>query len=417
MVTDTHLPRQLHAPILRPGADFLSLLETMYDDDPDDASWAHRLLASLGGILGSERVGLVGVVHGEGFSNPTVVMDAATDPLMRQLNERAKNPDDPFALPSGDDFQNAYYPGHPVETLRELSPHMLPEVARRLDGYRAFVGAEDTLAIFAYPEPGMVVSIWVPFDHILQPSRLELGQLHRVAAHLDSALRLRTRPDLVIAGVVSPAGKWLDRDTLHLQPKVAAALAVRVSGVERALADAGRRDPVKAEIIDAWSALVAGRFSVIPREDRDGKRYYLVVFNPTTSAPHARFSPRESEVVRAAARGFSGKDIAYTLGLSPATVSTALGSAAVKVGLRSRTALVQVASALFGARGPALDLTALTPAERDVLELVRRGMTNAEIARLRERASRTVANQVASLLLKTGATSRRVLGIPRDGRG
>jgi DNA-binding CsgD family transcriptional regulator len=49
---------------------------------------------------------------------------------------------------------------------------------------------------------------------------------------------------------------------------------------------------------------------------------------------------------------------------------------------------------------------ALTAAERDVLERVVRGDSNADIARVRKASVRTVANQVASLLRKTGAESR-----------
>lgn len=48
----------------------------------------------------------------------------------------------------------------------------------------------------------------------------------------------------------------------------------------------------------------------------------------------------------------------------------------------------------------------LSAAERDVLERIVRGDTNAAIARARKTAVRTVANQVASLLKKTGAASR-----------
>jgi DNA-binding CsgD family transcriptional regulator len=49
---------------------------------------------------------------------------------------------------------------------------------------------------------------------------------------------------------------------------------------------------------------------------------------------------------------------------------------------------------------------ALTPSEREVLACVARGLSNAEIARVRQTSVRTVANQVGSLLRKTGATSR-----------
>lgn len=50
--------------------------------------------------------------------------------------------------------------------------------------------------------------------------------------------------------------------------------------------------------------------------------------------------------------------------------------------------------------------TALSAAELDVLRRIVRGDTNATIARARKSAIRTVANQVASLLRKTGAASR-----------
>lgn len=48
----------------------------------------------------------------------------------------------------------------------------------------------------------------------------------------------------------------------------------------------------------------------------------------------------------------------------------------------------------------------LSKAERAVLERVVRGESNAAIARARKTSVRTIANQVASLLRKTGAASR-----------
>ena len=48
----------------------------------------------------------------------------------------------------------------------------------------------------------------------------------------------------------------------------------------------------------------------------------------------------------------------------------------------------------------------MTAAERAVAELVARGATNQEIAQLRRTSTRTVANQVASILRKLGLSSR-----------
>jgi DNA-binding NarL/FixJ family response regulator len=61
----------------------------------------------------------------------------------------------------------------------------------------------------------------------------------------------------------------------------------------------------------------------------------------------------------------------------------------------------------------------LTAAERAVLVRVARGESNAAIAKARKTSVRTIANQVASLLKKTGASSRydliRRFGSGRDG--
>jgi DNA-binding NarL/FixJ family response regulator len=52
---------------------------------------------------------------------------------------------------------------------------------------------------------------------------------------------------------------------------------------------------------------------------------------------------------------------------------------------------------------------ALTDAERDVLDLLQNGLSNEQIASMRSRSVRTIANQVASLLRKTKSGSRREL--------
>lgn len=49
---------------------------------------------------------------------------------------------------------------------------------------------------------------------------------------------------------------------------------------------------------------------------------------------------------------------------------------------------------------------ALTPAQLKVATLAVRGQTNAEIAKQLGIASRTVANHMAAILVRTGATSR-----------
>jgi DNA-binding NarL/FixJ family response regulator len=64
---------------------------------------------------------------------------------------------------------------------------------------------------------------------------------------------------------------------------------------------------------------------------------------------------------------------------------------------------------VFSSPIAAREFEALTPSEKQVLADVARGMSNAAIARARQTSARTVANQVASLLRKTGAGSRTEL--------
>ena len=52
---------------------------------------------------------------------------------------------------------------------------------------------------------------------------------------------------------------------------------------------------------------------------------------------------------------------------------------------------------------------ALTPAERAIVALAVRGLSNGEIATRRGTSARTVANQIAAIFRKTGVTSRREL--------
>ncbi len=51
----------------------------------------------------------------------------------------------------------------------------------------------------------------------------------------------------------------------------------------------------------------------------------------------------------------------------------------------------------------------LTAAEREIVERIARGETNADIARARRTSLRTVANQVAALFKKLDVSSRREL--------
>ncbi len=73
-----------------------------------------------------------------------------------------------------------------------------------------------------------------------------------------------------------------------------------------------------------------------------------------------------------------------------------------------RIASFELASSrLVVASRPKAQGAQLSPAEREIAQLITQGMSNAEIARARGRSVRTIANQVRAVLGKLGTTSRR----------
>lgn len=208
--------------------------------------------------------------------------------------------------------------------------------------------------------------------------------LLQMALHFESALRLRSQQQHAIVAMIRPDG--------------------RVTHAERERGRSARqaRQPRAGDI---WTALVDGRWGLLERRDSDGSRYYVAVENGEQAQRYRALSRTEVEVLRLYARGASGKMVGFSLGLSGATVSAAISSAALKLGVRHRAAVIGLAAHLLGSRQVS-PTTPLTRAELEVLEHLRQGLTNAQIARRRGSAERTVANQVAAILHKLRLPSR-----------
>jgi DNA-binding NarL/FixJ family response regulator len=227
--------------------------------------------------------------------------------------------------------------------------------------------------------------------------------LLQIALHFESALRLRTQAEAAVVAIIRPDGRVAHAERqVSERPELQAQLARHARLVEHSRLRSVRQEPDAA---DAWTALVAGQWGLLERTDSDGSRYYVAIENGTDAKRYRALSRTEVEVLRLYARGISGKMVSYGLGLSGATVSAALGSAALKLGVRNRAAVVRLAAHLLGSQRVAPS-TPLTQAESEVLVHLRHGLTNAQIARRRGSAERTVANQVAAILHKLRLPSR-----------
>ena len=89
-----------------------------------------------------------------------------------------------------------------------------------------------------------------------------------------------------------------------------------------------------------WDAVLTGLWTIVDLADSDGRRFVLARRNDGTS--QGGLTAREREIVHLTARGFSGKYVAYELGLAQSTVSESLRAALAKLGLRTRYELAAV---------------------------------------------------------------------------
>lgn len=121
-----------------------------------------------------------------------------------------------------------------------------------------------------------------------------------------------------------------------------------------------------------------------------------------------RLNERERQVAGFAATGESNKHIAYRLGLATSTIATHLGAVYRKLGVKNRAQLARM-HAVLPVNELLFSSAKLTAAEREVAEQILEGASNAKIAARRNTSVRTVANQVASLLVKLRVRSRAEL--------
>lgn len=246
------------------------------------------------------------------------------------------------------------------------------------------------------------VALSVYSDRPIALSRDEQRLLTQVSLHLEQALRLRLGRATELA-IVRPDGRVLHAEGALEKQEARERLSSSVRAIER------ERSRPTVESADIWTGLVRGRLGLSPRQDGPD-RHYVVLEHRDPESRVLELSPREMHVAELAAEGLSNKLIAYALGLSEPIVSRTLTAAALKIGCSSARDLVAALALLLRPEPKANTWSQLpTPAEREVLELLRRGLSNLEIAHQRGCSARTVANQVASLLRKARAGSRRAL--------
>ena len=188
----------------------------------------------------------------------------------------------------------------------------------------------------------------------------------------------------------------------------------RVVEIDRAWGTERNADAIRVELREL-------RLRIVDDFDRDQRHYFVA----ERCDPPAGCSRLEREVLAAAARGGTNKEIAYSLRVNRCTVSTLLCRAMRNRGLRTRWMLAVLLGGTSAclrmaqvddrylllsraARGPDWR-NALTDAEHEVAALAGRGRSNSEIAAQRGTSVRTVANQMKAILHKLSVPGRGAL--------
>ena len=211
-------------------------------------------------------------------------------------------------------------------------------------------GVVDVLNINAYDPSGVGVWLGAPLRAERKRTRTEGPTWTRVAAHIGSAFRLHrnriaTSPESATA-VLDTRGRIAHAKSGETADRMRHKLRDAVERMERARGPMRRADPDGA--VELWRTLVDAELTLLDHFERGGKRYVVAVANPAPSLAArslASLSPRERQVVAAAAAGRTNKLIAYELGISYSTVRVLLARAARRLGASSRRELVAIVRA------------------------------------------------------------------------
>jgi DNA-binding CsgD family transcriptional regulator len=304
------------------------VVEAAYTLDGDERGWLERVALAAEPVLG---LGLGVFAYRYDFSDPdrpslepTIAHAMPDDFLSAARTEHLRMP-----------FEQriAMYRAGPCFTTSRVFANTQRYVVS--SSMRERFGAADYLGIVAANPGDIGCALVVPSPDPLSLDTHVTRRWSRVAAHVAAAVRMRAAfAEESIEAVFHPSGALADASGDAAQSDAREALRRAVIGVDTARSQRGRSDPDDA--LTLWRGLVAGRWSLVDRFDRDGRRFLLAVKNPPSDRARPGLTPLELAVVEYLAFGHSQKLIAYELGLSAPRVNQLATSACKKLGLKSR---------------------------------------------------------------------------------
>lgn len=286
--------------MLERRADPIGLVEAAYDDLPDEL-WARNLLDAALCLVadGSVRREEAGVYRVDAASPQAPPLATA---LLSSL---------------GDDFSIPCPSGGKVGTFSE-----------------AAACDPDAFYLTALDAEGRGLAIAALLARSIRLERAAKARWALLGAHLATAARLRRRRHLTPLDecVFSVAGRIEHAEGDAKDVRVCERLRAAALGRDKARTRATRADACEA--LAMWRPLVGGRWSLVDRFERGGRRCVVARRNdPVPTAP-GELSPRERQVFAHLAQGDPMKLASYALGIDASTVSVIVRSIVQKLGAR-----------------------------------------------------------------------------------
>ena len=135
-----------------------------------------------------------------------------------------------------------------------------------------------------------------------------------------------------VDAVLAPAVKLLDAAGEGRSRENAEQLRMAVEAFDRAHSTCSADSD---DALQAWQALVSGRWSIVQSFESDGRRYLLAKRNAPKAIRRASLSRLESQALILRAQGLSYKIVACELGISCTAACQLVQTGKRKLGIRS----------------------------------------------------------------------------------
>ncbi len=339
-------------------ADLVDVIEACYRPAPSDDVWLTEIMRAIRPALAAD-LGVKGMffdvsdpLHARAWCPPVCAVGCPEGWDEREWLARSSAGMVAMfdAMSSSNQIEKAYRAPRTGITASQAVGReawlRLPERGKSM----VSMGVEDIVRVVCTDVTHKGCVLMGALGRVTSVPRRRTVQLCRLAVHVATGLRLRRRLDAAPGhegeAILHPDGRVAHAESAARPAAARSALRGFAKAVDRARGKMRRSDPDAA--ITLWEGLAAGRWSLVDHFDSDGKRYLIAHKNdPELASPNA-LSPVERQIAGYAAMGQGNKFIAYELGLSVSTVSTHLGSAMIKLGVRSRAQLARLFGGIVG---------------------------------------------------------------------